>query len=121
LLRQFFLTIPTDLEDAALIDGANHFQILWRIFVPLSLPAMTTVTIFSFIYHWQDFFMPLIYLNSKEVKTLALALQLFRAEFTADWHLMMAASVTVTLPTIILFFMAQRFFISGIVMTGLKE
>jgi multiple sugar transport system permease protein len=121
LLRQFFLTIPSDLEDAALIDGANNLQTLWRIFVPLSLPAMATVAIFSFMRHWQDFFMPLIYLNSKELKTVTLGLQMFRAEFDTAWNLMMAASVTASLPCLLLFFFAQRYFISGIVMTGLKE
>lgn len=121
LLRQFFLTIPNDLEDAALIDGANNLQTLWRIFVPLSLPAMATVAIFSFMYHWQDFFMPLIYLNSKELKTVALGLQMFRAEFGTDWNLMMAAAVTTAIPCLLLFFFAQRYFISGIVMTGLKD
>ncbi|MEZ4673119.1 MAG: carbohydrate ABC transporter permease [Caldilineaceae bacterium] len=121
LLRQFFLTIPSDLEDAALIDGAGNMTTLWRIFVPLSLPAMATVAIFSFMHHWQDFFMPLIYLNSKELKTVALALQMFRAEFSTDWNLMMAAAVTTTIPCLLLFFFAQRYFISGIVMTGLKD
>jgi ABC-type glycerol-3-phosphate transport system permease component len=121
LLRQFFLSIPDDLEDAARIDGAHSLQILARIFVPLSLPAMATVAIFSFMHHWQDFFMPLIYLNSKDMKTVALALQLFRAEYGADWHLMMAAAVVSSLPSLVLFFLAQRYFISGIVMTGLKE
>lgn len=121
LLRQFFLTIPSDLEDAALIDGATNLQTLWRIFVPLSVPAMATVAIFSFMRHWQDFFMPLIYLNSKELKTVALGLQMFRAEFSTAWNLMMAASVTASIPCLLLFFFAQRYFISGIVMTGLKE
>lgn len=121
LLRQFFLTIPSDLEDAALIDGASNLTTLWRIFVPLSLPAMATVAIFSFMYHWQDFFMPLIYLNSKELKTVALGLQMFRAEFGTDWNLMMAAAVTTAVPCLLLFFFAQRYFISGIVMTGLKD
>lgn len=121
LLRQFFLTIPGDLEDAAFIDGATHVQTLWRIFVPLSLPAMATVAVFSFMHHWQDFFMPLIYLNSKELKTVSLALQMFRAEFSTDWNLMMAAAVTTSIPCLLLFFFAQRYFISGIVMTGMKD
>ena len=121
LLRQFFLTIPGDLEDAALIDGANNLQTLWRIFVPLSLPAMATVAVFSFMHHWQDFFMPLIYLNSKDLKTVALALPMFQAEFSTDRNLMMAAAVTTSIPCLLLFFFAQRYFISGIVMTGLKE
>jgi len=121
LLRQFFLTIPLDLEDAARIDGAGRVQFLWRILVPLSGPAIATVAVFSFMANWQDFFMPLIYLNSKEKLTLPLGLRMFRDEYGgAQWELMMAAVVVTTLPSLILFFVAQRYFISGIVMTGMK-
>lgn len=121
LLRQFFTTIPVDLEDAARIDGASSLQILTRIIVPLSLPAVATVSIFSFIFHWNDFFRPLIYLSSPDKKTLALGLQLFQGEFSSEWNLMMAAAVMALLPTLTLFFLAQRYFVEGIVMTGLKE
>src|SRR5262249_52000742 len=82
LLRQFFMGIPTELEDAARMDGASSFQILSRIIVPLSMPALATVAIFSFIYHWNDFLHPLLYLSSKDMKTLALGLHLFRGEFS---------------------------------------
>lgn len=121
LLRQFFRAIPMDLEDSARLDGANSLQILLGIVVPLSVPALITVSIFSFIFHWNDFFRPLIYLTSPDNKTLALGLQLFQGEFTSQWHLMMAASVVALIPTLTLFFVAQRYFIEGIVMTGLKE
>ncbi len=121
LLRQFFLGIPLDLEDAARIDGASSLHVLWYVFVPLSLTAMATVAIFSFMQHWQDFFLPLIYLNSNDMKTVSLGLQMFRSDFSTDWNHMMAASVMATIPPLLLFFFAQRFFISGIVMTGLKE
>lgn len=121
LLRQFFLTIPTDLEHAARIDGASSLQILWRVIVPLSMPAVATVAVFSFMAHWQDFFGPLIYLNSKDLKTVSLALTMFRDEAGTAWNLMMAVAVVTTIPSLTLFFAAQRYFISGIVMTGLRE
>jgi ABC-type glycerol-3-phosphate transport system permease component len=121
LMRQFFMTIPVDLEDAARVDGASSLTILWRVFVPLSGPAIATVAIFSFLAHWNDYFNPLIYLNSKDTKTLALGLHLFRGEFANEWNLMMAAAICVLLPCLIVFFLAQRTFVQGIVMTGLKE
>lgn len=121
LLRQFFRAIPMDLEDSARLDGASSLRILLGIVVPLSVPALITVSIFSFIFHWNDFFRPLIYLTAPDNKTLALGLQLFQGEFTSQWHLMMAASVVALIPTLTLFFVAQRYFIEGIVMTGLKE
>lgn len=121
LLRQFFLTIPIDLEDAARIDGASSLQILLRIMAPLARPAMATVAIFSFIFHWNDFFAPLLYLNHKDTKTLALGLAAFRGEFTTYWHLMMAASILILLPCLILFFTAQKHFIEGISTGGLKD
>ena len=121
LLRQFFMTIPTELEDAARIDGASSFQILRQIMIPLSMPALATVAIFSFIYHWNDFLHPLLYLSSKDMKTLALGLALFKGEYSNDWNLMMAASVIALMPCLTIFFLAQRYFIEGITMTGLKQ
>ena len=121
LLRQFFLTIPPELEDAARIDGASSWQILTRIIVPLARPALATVAIFSFMYNWNDFFAPLIYLNSDSKKTLALGLAAFRGEYTTEWELMMAASITILMPCLIIFFSAQKYFIEGIVTGGLKE
>jgi multiple sugar transport system permease protein len=124
LLRQFFLTLPRDLDEAAKIDGANELQILWEILVPLSQPALATVAIFSFLYHWNDFLEPLIYLNDKANYTLALGLHYFQtipneSQEPRD-QLLMAASLIVTLPVIALFFAAQRYFIRGIVMSGIK-
>lgn len=120
LLRQFFLTIPDELEDAARIDGASSVQIFTRIFLPLSKSALTAVVIFSFIHHWNDFFGPLIYLTSKESKTLSLGLAMFKDLYTINWNLSMAAAFLVLLPCVIVFFVAQRYFVEGIVMTGLK-
>jgi ABC-type glycerol-3-phosphate transport system permease component len=124
LLRQFFLTLPQDLDEAAKIDGANSLQILWSILVPLCLPAMATVAIISFINHWNEFLEPLIYLSSKENYTLALGLRFFQtvpndAQEPRD-QLLMAASLVMTAPVLLLFFACQRYFIRGIVMSGIK-
>jgi len=124
LLRQFFLTLPHDLDEAAKIDGANELTILWRIIVPLSQPAMATAAIFAFLTHWNDFLEPLIYLNNKNNFTLALGLRYFQtlpndAQEPRD-QLMMAASLIVTFPVLVLFFATQRYFIRGIVMSGIK-
>jgi multiple sugar transport system permease protein len=124
LLRQFFMTIPRDFDEAAYVDGANTFRIFTRIIVPLSIPALSTVAIFSFLGSWNNFIEPLIYLNTARNFTLPLGLTWFRVvpmeQGEPRDHLLMAASVTFTLPAIILFFAAQRFFVRGIVMSGLK-
>lgn len=121
LLRQFFMTIPVELEDAARIDGCNNFQIFWRIFVPLSKPALTTVAIFSFMGSWNDFMGPLIYLRTPDKYTLALGLDSFKGFYSTEYQYLMAASVVVVAPLILLFFSAQKLFVKGIVMTGMKS
>ncbi|MCL4543645.1 MAG: carbohydrate ABC transporter permease [Chloroflexi bacterium] len=120
LLRQFFLTIPLELQDSALIDGASHLRIWWSIVMPLSKPALATVGIFRFLGAWNDFFGPLIYLNSQSHYTLALGLQVFESEQGTQWGLLMAASTMVVAPVILVFFFAQKQFIQGIVLTGMK-
>lgn len=120
LLRQFFRTIPRDLDDAAKIDGANHFQILWYVILPLSRPALITVAIFSFLFVWNDFLGPLIYLNSDDKYTLAIGLADFVGLYTAQWHLLMAAATVMLVPVVILFLIGQRYFIEGVTLTGLK-
>ena len=124
LLRQFFMTIPQDFDEAAYVDGASSWTIFWKIIVPLSKPAITTVAIFAFLGSWQNFLSPLIYLNTKMKFNLPIGLTWFNVEPVASGepreHLLMAASVMVTLPVVALFFAAQRYFISGIVMSGLK-
>ncbi|MCX7919693.1 MAG: carbohydrate ABC transporter permease [bacterium] len=120
LLRQFFLTIPRDLDEAATIDGCNKFDIFWRIILPLSKPALATVVVFSFIGHWNDFMGPLIYLNSEHNFTLAVGLNLFQGYHTTAYNLLMAASLIVLAPVLIIFFLAQRYFIEGITLTGIK-
>jgi ABC-type glycerol-3-phosphate transport system permease component len=120
LLRQFFVTIPIELDDAAKIDGCSNFKILWQILLPLSKPALASVAIFSFMGTWNDFLAPLIYLNKESLFTLSLGLTFFRTQFEVYWNQLMAVSVIVLLPCLIIFFVAQRWFIQGITLTGLK-
>jgi multiple sugar transport system permease protein len=121
LLRQFFRTIPAELADAARIDGCSEFGIYARIMLPLAKPALTTVAIFTFLGGWNDFIGPLLYLNSPEKFTVSIGLATFRsAMYTPRWNLMMAASTAMVLPVILVFFLAQRYFVRGIVMSGLK-
>jgi len=120
LLRQFFLGIPQDLSSAARIDGCNEFGIFWRIIMPLSKPALATTALFMFLFQWGDFLNPLIYLQHDQQYTLALALQQFQSQHDAAWGPLMAMSTVITIPIIVLFFLAQRTFIEGITLTGLK-
>jgi len=120
LFRQFFRSLPKELSDAARIDGASEFSIYWRIILPLSTPALITVSIFTFLFTWNDFIGPLLYLSSPDNHTVALGLSAFRGVMRNQWHLLMAASTAMTLPVIILFFILQRYFIRGVVMSGLK-
>jgi len=120
LLRQFFRSIPEDLSDAARIDGCNDFGIYARVMLPLAKPALTTVGIFTFIGAWNNFMGPLLYFNSSENYTVSIGLAMFRSVMRTRWDLLMAASAAMTLPMIIVFFAAQRYFVQGIVLTGLK-
>ncbi len=120
LLRQFFSTIPRDLEDAAYIDGATRWQTFTRIMLPLVSPALATVAIFTFLWRWNDLFNAAIYLNSPKNYTVAIGLNAFKGAYTAEFSLLMAAATIVMLPTVLLFFFAQRFFIDGITLTGVK-
>ncbi|MCF7687751.1 MAG: carbohydrate ABC transporter permease [Cephaloticoccus sp.] len=124
LLRQFFLTIPRDSEEAARIDGASRLRIWWSIILPQARPALATVLIFTFIGTWNDFFGPLLYLNSPEKATLTLGLNLMKTQVlgsgVVEWNVLMAASLLVLLPNVILFFVAQKHFIKGISMGATK-
>lgn len=120
LLRQFFITLPRDLFEAARIDGAGEVTILWRIVLPLSKPALLTVTIFAAMFAWNDFLGPLIYLSSESKKTLAVGLQSMVSQFGTEWGLLMAAGSVMIIPVLVLFFFAQRYFIEGITLTGMK-
>jgi multiple sugar transport system permease protein len=120
LLRQFFLTIPEDLLEAARLDGAGELRVFWQIVLPLSKPALITVLIFSVLRAWNDFMGPLIYLTSEENRTIALWLAHLRGVQGTEWGVLMAASMVMVLPAVILFFVAQRFIIEGIALTGTK-
>lgn len=120
LLRQFFLTIPMDLSDAARIDGASDWGIFWRVILPLTQPALATVALFTFLGCWNDFLGPLIFLNDGRKYTLAVGLAAFRGQYRTQWDLMMAAATVITLPIVVIFFFAQKRFIQGITLTGMK-
>jgi ABC-type glycerol-3-phosphate transport system permease component len=121
LLRQFYLTLPVELDDAAKIDGCSYLGIFWRIILPLAKPALATVAIFSFFDTWNAFQLPLIYLNTMEKYTLSVGLTFFHDQYMGTpWNQMMAASLLTMIPCLIVFFFAQRTFIQGAVLTGLK-
>jgi ABC-type glycerol-3-phosphate transport system permease component len=121
LVRQYLLTIPRDLDDAARMDGCSDWGVFSRIILPLAKPAVIIVVIFVFNSTWNEFLTPLIYLQSQEKYTLALGLRMFQGESATNWHLLMAASVLSMLPVVILFFSAQKYFMQGIVFTGVKQ
>jgi multiple sugar transport system permease protein len=120
LLRQFFLSIPFDLDDSARIDGCNRMQILFKIILPLSKPALAALTIFVFMGAWNNFFWPLIVTSSQDIRVLPLGLAYFQVSQSTDWGPLMAAAVFATIPILIVFMFAQKRFIQGITMTGIK-
>ncbi len=121
LLRQFFMSIPMDMDEAAKIDGAGPIRILTEVLLPQITPALAAVAIFSFTYNWNDFLRPLIYLNSEQNRTAAVALSYFQSTYgSSPWNLLMAASLVMLLPVVALFFVAQRYFIQGVVISGVK-
>ncbi|MXX49777.1 MAG: carbohydrate ABC transporter permease [Chloroflexi bacterium] len=120
LMRQFFRTIPEEIADAARIDGCSEFGVYWRIMLPLSKPALITIGIFTFLFAWNDLIGPMTYLRSPDNFTIAVGLASFRSQTDIHWDLQLAASAAVTLPVIAIFFVSQRYFIQGVVMTGLK-
>ena len=124
LFRQFFLTIPREYDEAALLDGAGRFRIYWSIILPLARPALATVALFCFIGSWNDFFNPLIYINSPANATLTLGLHMLKTQIvgtgSVQWHILMAASLLVMVPNVVVFFLAQKHFIKGLQMGGLR-
>jgi multiple sugar transport system permease protein len=121
LMRQFFMTIPEELSDAARVDGGSEWQIMTRVVVPLAKPAIAAVALFQFLYSWNDFFAPLLFLSDNpKLWTLAIGLNEFRGLHQVEYNLMLAASVLFMLPVIVLFFLAQRVFIEGVTLTGVK-
>ena len=120
LMRQFMRTLPKDYDESAMIDGATRLQIFLKILVPLCAPIMITVAVFSFMYYWSDFQSPLIYLRSDSKFTLALGILSLRGAYSSKWNYIMAASLVMVLPAVVLFALGQRYFIEGIVLTGVK-
>lgn len=118
LLRQFFMTIPTDLEDAARIDGATHFQIYSRIILPLAKPALATVVIFTFLASWNNFLWPLVVIDSPDLTTVPLSITAFQGQFATAWGPLMAAATLSLAPVLIVYILAQRYFVEGIALTG---
>ncbi|HOT98763.1 MAG TPA: carbohydrate ABC transporter permease [bacterium] len=121
LMRQFFMTVPASLLDAARIDGCSELGIWWRIVLPLARPALATVAILTFMFTWNDFLTPLIYLSDKAKGTLALGLGQLAGQQQPEWAVLMAASILMMLPVIVLFFLFQKYFIQGFTMSGIKE
>ena len=121
LMRQYFLTVPLELEEAAALDGANRLQIIWHLLLPLSRPALITLFLLTFIGEWNDLFKPLVFTTRPQLRTVQLSLAAFQEEFTNDWSLLMAAAVMASVPVIVLFLIGQRQFIQGIGTTGIKN
>jgi multiple sugar transport system permease protein len=120
LMRQFFTTLPVDLEDAARIDGAGEWTIFWRVALPLAKPALAALGVLVFTAEWNEYLWPLVVTNTEEMRTVQLGLALFKGQFQTEWALLMAATVVVTLPVIAAFLLSQRFFIRGISLTGFR-
>lgn len=119
MLRQFFQGLPQDYHDQAKVDGANSWTVFWRIFMPLSKPALATVVIFQFMWTWSDYLGPFLFIHSDNLKTISLGLSVFLKQYTASWQLLMAASTMMVMPMVLLFFFGQKYFIQGITTTGL--
>jgi len=120
LMRQFFLSIPNDFSEAAKVDGATHFRIYMNIILPLAKPALAVVAIFGFLLHWNDFFGPLIYLTEDWKSNLALGLAIFASKHPNEWGALMAVSLVMLIPTVLVFIFCQRYFVEGITLTGIK-
>lgn len=121
LVRQFFMTIPKDLDEAALIDGANQWTIFWKILLPLVKPVLAVLGVFTFMNVWNDLIGPVIYLNDSNMFPVSLALSSFKSTYSAKWDFLMAASAIVTFPMILVFFFFQRYFVEGVTLTGIKS
>lgn len=119
LVRQYYMTLPLDLDEAAKIDGASNWKVWWNIVMPLSYPVLIAIGIFSFVAHWNEFLEPLIFLSSESLKTLSLGLRAFISPNDASYHVTMAASMWLTMPMMAVFFLGQRYFIKGVAMTGI--
>ncbi len=119
LLRQYFMSIPVEMDDAARVDGASSFRIWWQIILPLSGPALATLAIFTFLGQWNSFLWPLIVTNSEEMWTLPVGLATFQSQYSVQWHLLMAGSVIAVLPILVIYIVGQKWFVRGITLTGM--
>jgi len=119
LLRQYFLSIPVELDDAARVDGASSFRIWWQIIMPLSGPALATLAIFTFLGQWNSFLWPLVVTNSEKMRTLPVGLATFQGQYSIQWHLLMAGSVIAVLPILVIYLVGQKWFVRGITLTGM--
>ena len=120
LMKQFFESVPKELEEAAMIDGCSHFRIYWQIILPLAAPALAALAIFTFLGSWNSFMMPLIIVSVSEMQTLPLGIAMFKQQYSTNWTVLMAASVLITLPVAIIYLFFQRWFVEGISFSGLK-
>ena len=120
LMKQFYMSIPDELCEAARVDGMNEYQIWWKIMLPLSKPALSTLTIFTFVFAWNDFLGPMIYLTQTDLKTIQIGLRMFISQYSAEYGLIMAASVVAIIPVLMVFLALQRFFVEGVANAGLK-
>lgn len=120
LMREFFRMLPSDLQDAARVDGCSELKIFWRIYLPLAKPALAAVGLFSFTFAWNDFIWPLIMTSSPEMRTLQLGLSSYKSQYFTDWHLLMAATVLTCVPIFVVYLIGQRHFVKGVAMSGLK-
>ncbi len=121
LMKQFFETIPKDLEEAALIDGCSYFRIFWQIFLPVSKPALAAVAIYTFQGSWNEFMWPVIVTTTSEMFTLPVGMAFLKNEFSVQWPLLMAGTILISLPTLAIFLIFQRYFVQGVASAGLKE
>ena len=121
LMKQFFETIPKDLEEAALIDGCSYFRIFWQIFLPVSKPALAAVAIYTFQGSWNEFMWPVIVTTTQDMFTLPVGMSFLKNEFQVQWPLMMAGTILISLPTLAIFLIFQRYFVQGVASAGLKE
>jgi multiple sugar transport system permease protein len=119
LLRQYFMSIPVEMDDAARVDGASSFRIWWQIMLPLSGPALATLAIFTFLGQWNSFLWPLIVTNSEKMRTLPVGLATFQSQYSVQWHLLMAGSVIAVLPVLVIYIAGQKWFVRGITLTGM--
>ena len=120
-MKQFFETIPKDLEEAALIDGCSYFRIFWQIFLPVSKPALAAVAIYTFQGSWNEFLWPVIVTTTREMFTLPVGMAFLKNEFSVQWPLLMAGTILISLPTLAIFLIFQRYFVQGVAAAGLKE